>query len=69
MEEKASQTEGYYGGLVYTRMDWEKFREWFEEMIEMLPLEQEQLEKVTPDMTVRQIRDIGKEKQEEKNRE
>ena len=31
---------GYYGGLVYTRMDWEKFREWFEEMIEMLPPDQ-----------------------------
>ena len=33
VEEKASLTEGYYGGMVYTRMDWEKFREWFEEMI------------------------------------
>ena len=37
VEEKASLTEGYYGGEVYTRMDWEKFREWFEEMIELLP--------------------------------
>lgn len=37
VEEKASLTEGYYGGMVYTRMDWEKFREWFEEMIDLLP--------------------------------
>lgn len=37
VEEKASLTEGYYGGEVYTRMDWEKFREWFEEMIDLLP--------------------------------
>lgn len=36
------------------------------QMIEMLPLEQEQLEKVTPDMTVRQIRDIGKENKKKK---
>ncbi len=34
---KAEETEGYYGGMVYTRMDWQKFREWFEGMIELLP--------------------------------
>ncbi len=36
--EKAEETEGYYGGKVYTRMDWQKFREWFEEMIALLPV-------------------------------
>lgn len=34
------------------------------QMIEMLPLKEEQLEKITPDMTVKQIRDIKTEKQE-----
>lgn len=38
------------------------------QMIEMLPLEQDQLEKVTPDMTVRQIRDIAKESKKKKTR-
>mgnify|MGYP007123081560 CR=1 FL=1 len=33
------------------------------QMIEMLPLKEEQLEKITPDMTVKQIRDIKTEKQ------
>ena len=32
------------------------------QMIEMLPMQEEQLEKVTPDMTVKQIRDIKAEK-------
>lgn len=39
--EKASETEGYYGGTVFTRMDWEKFREWFEDMIQLLPVDRE----------------------------
>lgn len=34
------------------------------QMIEMLPMEQEQLDKVTPDMTVKQIRDIKAEGKE-----
>ncbi len=39
------------------------------QMIEMLPMEQEQIEKVKPDMTVKQIRDIktGEKKEGEEN--
>lgn len=36
-EDQISETEGYYGGTVKTRLDWQTFREWFEEMIAMLP--------------------------------
>lgn len=36
------------------------------QMIEMLPMQEEQLEKVTPDMTVKQIRDIKTEKKADK---
>lgn len=38
------------------------------QMIEMLPMDQGQLEKVTPEMTVRQIRDIKSEGNERKKR-
>lgn len=37
------------------------------QMIEMLPLKEEQLEKITPDMTVKQIREIKTEKQGEQD--
>lgn len=36
-EAKAVLVDGYDGGQVYSRPDWNKFREWFENMIPILP--------------------------------
>lgn len=34
---KQIQTEGYYGGEVWSRMDWMEFKKWFEKMITRYP--------------------------------
>lgn len=36
-EVKRSETEGYYGGKVWSRMDWLEFKKWFEKMIILYP--------------------------------
>lgn len=36
-DREAREVEGYYGKRVYTRTDWNTFREWFEKMIAVLP--------------------------------
>lgn len=36
-KKQAHLVDGYYGKKVYTRVDWDKFREWFESMIRIMP--------------------------------
>ena len=31
------ETEGYYGGTVWSRMDWMEFKKWFEKMMDRYP--------------------------------
>lgn len=37
LDHEAKEVEGYYGEKVYTRTDWNTFREWFERMLALLP--------------------------------
>lgn len=36
-DHEAREVEGYYGQKVYTRTDWNTFREWFEKMLASMP--------------------------------